>query len=113
MITILFAAQIAFLIQVTHSIEELVTGFHKKWYLFKMPFFVFFLFEIGFTFFWFLVIFTSYFSNEKLLLFYILLMFANAIQHLVWFGINKKYVPGLVTALFHLSWSIISLISIY
>ena len=26
-------------IQCVHSLEELSTGFHKKWYLFSMPFF--------------------------------------------------------------------------
>lgn len=110
-ITIQLAAQISFLIQIIHSIEELSTGFHKKWYLFKMPFYIFLLFEICFTFIWYLVIFTN--NNEKYVLFYLILMFANAIQHLVWFGIQKKYVPGLVTALFHLAWSTSVLLSIY
>ncbi len=32
---------ISLLVQIVHAIEELGTGFNKKWYAFKMPFWVF------------------------------------------------------------------------
>lgn len=105
MLSLLLVSQITFFIQLAHSIEELSTGFHKQWYLFKMPFYIFLLFEIVFTLFWFISIFTSFFQqNEIILRFFLLLMFANGIQHLVWFGSVKRYVPGLGTALLHIGW---------
>lgn len=86
-------------IQCLHSIEELSTGFHKKWYLFRMPFAVFLGFEIIFLTFWTLVLLHPAMQwRYALMTFFNLLMFANGIQHLVWAGIEKKYVPGLVTA---------------
>ncbi len=98
----LFATIILF-IQIAHSIEELSTGFHKKWYLFKMSFKVFLTFEICFTLFWSSVIFFQNFpSREILLSFFLILMFANGVQHLVWAGSVKKYVPGLYTAFLHI-----------
>ncbi len=107
MLTLLLAAQISFFIQLVHSLEELSTGFHKKWYLFTMPFWVFLTFEICFSLFWFICIFTDLFSNKVVLLHvFILLMFANGIQHLVWFGWSKKYNPGFITSLAHVGWFI-------
>lgn len=96
-------ASLMYLVQVCHSVEELSTGFHKKWYLFKMPFNIFLTFEILHNIFWGLVIFTNFIPfKEMLTAFFIALMFANGIQHLVWFGVEKKYVPGLVTAPIHI-----------
>lgn len=89
-------------LQIVHSLEELTTGFHKRWYLFKMPFWVFLLFEIIFTSFWILILLNPGFPNRELFQkIFVLLMFANGIQHLVWFGVEKKYVPGLITAPIH------------
>ena len=86
-------------IQCLHSIEELFTGFHRKWYLFHMPFALFLGFEIIFLAFWVLVLlFPAMPSRYTLMTFFNLLMFANGIQHLVWGGVEKKYVPGLLTA---------------
>lgn len=86
-------------IQCLHSLEELSTGFHKKWYLFSMPFSVFLIFEIVFLSFWIFVWLMPTLSHKELLMaFFNLLMFANGIQHLVWAGVKKKYVPGLITA---------------
>lgn len=91
------------LVQIAHSVEELLTGFHKKWYLFPMPFCVFLLFEVLHNLFWSLVILTNVvpYKNE-LTAFFLVLMFANGVQHLVWFGSTKKYVPGLITAPLHI-----------
>ena len=96
------------IIQFAHAVEELLTGFHKKWYLFKMPFWIFFLFEILFSLFWILVLLIDLFPNrETLQTFFLVLMLANGIQHIIWWRIVKKYVPGLITAPLHIVVSLI------
>jgi hypothetical protein len=86
-------------IQFLHSIEELSTGFHRKWYLFAMPFPVFLAFEIAFLSFWIAILLLPDFPHRTgFMMFFNLLMFANGIQHLVWAAAVKRYVPGLVTA---------------
>ena len=96
-------AFISFGVQLLHSLEELSTGFNKKWYLYKMPFRTFLAFEIFFSLFWGIVIFYKSFpARDGLLAFFMVLMFANGVQHLVWSGCVKKYVPGLVTAPIHI-----------
>ena len=90
--------------QLVHSVEELSTSFHKKWYLFKMPFWVFLTFEILFSLFWIVVLMLPTSSYKiSLQVTFLLLMFANGIQHLVWWGNVKKYVPGLITAFIHVA----------
>ncbi len=37
-------------------------------------------------------------NRDYLMGFFNVLMFANGLWHIAWFGIVKKYVPGLVTA---------------
>ncbi len=94
-----FAFQMLLCAQFLHSIEELSTGFHAKWYLFRMPFLVFLLWEILFQLFWISILFLPNIPNrDQLMNFFLWLMLANGIQHLVWAGIKKKYVPGLGTA---------------
>lgn len=91
-------------VQLLHSLEELFTEFHKKWYLFKMPFWVFFTFEISFNLFWGIVLFLQNFPfRESFLVFFIILMFANGVQHIIWWRFAKKYVPGLITAFVHIA----------
>ena len=91
------------LVQIVHVIEELSAGFHKKWYLFTMPFWIFLLFELIFEGFWIAVYFLQDFPNRPYLqAFFLALMFANGVQHLVWAGSVKKYVPGLITAPIHI-----------
>ncbi|MBT8257078.1 MAG: HXXEE domain-containing protein [Bacteroidia bacterium] len=86
-------------IQILHSIEELTTGFNKRFPFFKLSFASFLIFEILFLSFWILVYSIESFPiRTELMAFYLLLMFANGIWHLAWWGIEKKYVPGLVTA---------------
>jgi hypothetical protein len=94
---------ISLLVQLIHSVEELTTGFHKRWYLFKMPFQIFLSFEILFSAFWIFVYFSSFAYRENFQVFFLILMFANGIQHLVWWGCEKKYVPGLITAFAHIA----------
>lgn len=94
-------------VQLLHSLEELSTGFHKKWYLFKMPFWVFLTFEIFFNLFWGIVLFLQNFPfREGFLAFFIILMFANGAQHTIWWRFAKKYVPGLITAFVHIAVSL-------
>lgn len=96
-------ASLMYLVQICHSVEEVSTGFHKKWYLFRMSFKLFLAFEILHNIFWGLVIFTNIIPfKEQLTALFIPLMFANGIQHIVWFGAQKKYVPGLITAPIHI-----------
>lgn len=86
-------------IQFLHSIEELTTGFHEKFPLFKMKFKTFLLFEIVFFIFWMALFLIKQFDlRRQLMAFFPLLMFANGLWHIVWWGIAKKYVPGLITA---------------
>ncbi len=90
-------------VQILHSIEELTMGFHKKWYLMKLSFKTFLIFEIIHNAFWSYVVLNKEVAFRKeLLLFFIALMFANGVQHLVWFGFKKKYVPGLLTSPIHI-----------
>ena len=86
-------------IQFFHSIEELSNGFHEKFPLVKMKFKIFMAFEIIFFGFWIAVfLFTSFKYRNQFMAFFNILMFANGLWHIVWWGITKKYVPGLVTA---------------
>jgi hypothetical protein len=101
--SLLLLAELMYLAQLCHSFEELTHGFHKKWYLFKMPFWVFLTFEILFNLFWAVVIFSNVLANkETLLVVWIALMTLNGMQHVVWSVVLKKYVPGLYTAPLHL-----------
>jgi len=64
-----------------------------------MKFRTFLIFEILFFSFWVAIFFAKEFQyRDQAMAFFNLLMFANGIWHLVWWGIVKKYVPGLVTA---------------
>jgi hypothetical protein len=93
---------LSLLTQLVHSAEELTTGFHRKWYLFTMPFWLFLLFEICFSVFFLAALFSSAFPfREAIQAFFIVLMFANGVQHIVWWGSVKTYVPGLITAPIH------------
>lgn len=95
---------ISLLVQLVHSAEELLTGFHRQWYLFKMPFSVFLLFEVVFSSFWVWVLLQADFPHRiGLQMFFLILMFANGVQHIVWWGSVKKYVPGLITAFLHIA----------
>lgn len=102
MINILLFAWIIYAVQIIHSLEELSTGFHKKWFVFKMPFRTFLAFEIIHNSFWAIVlIYKSFPFRLELLAFFIVLMFAQSLWHLAWWAMKKEYVPGLVTAIIH------------
>lgn len=104
-------AIVIFIVQIFHSIEELSTGFHKKWYLFKMPFWVFLTFEICFTIFWAYVLLVPTFPHRlSFLSFFIALMLANGLQHIIWWRFAKKYVPGLITAPIHVVFAALILV---
>lgn len=102
MIQLELFALLFLLTQILHSVEELLTGFHNKWYLTKLSFKTFLTFEIFHNLFWTTVVFVKGFPyRNDLLFFFFALMFANGVQHIVWFGFKKKYVPGLITAPIH------------
>lgn len=85
--------------QIFHSLEEVATGFHKRFPLFTMPLWLFIVFELLFQgFFW--LVFSQDPFEMKVVLGHVfaLLMFANGLWHIVWWGIEKRYVPGLLTA---------------
>lgn len=93
---------ISLITQLFHSVEELSTGFHKKWYLSTMPFWVFLLFEVVFSLFWIGVyLYKDFPYREALQISFLILMFINGIQHVIWWRFKKKYVPGLITAFLH------------
>lgn len=89
------------LTQLLHSQEEIWTGFHKRWFGFTMPRWVFVLFEILFS-----LPIVAYIVNPDLPLanwymhFFSLVMLVNGIGHIVWSLVVKSYVPGLATAPF-------------
>ena len=87
------------LTQLVHSQEEIWAGFHKRWFLFTMPRWVFIGFEMLFS-----LPIIIYLVNPNLpyangyLQVFAILMFINGIEHIVWALVEKKYVPGLITA---------------
>lgn len=99
---VLFAA-LMYVVQLIHSVEELTTGFHKKWFVFKMKFRTFLSFEIVHNLFWLLVLLLPTFPFRiQFLAFFIIEMLANGIEHVIWAGTVKKYVPGLLSAPIHI-----------
>jgi len=93
-------------IQMLHSIEELSNKFNVKFPLFKMSSRFFLYFEILFFLFWLSVLLITIFPYRNIFMsimsIFILLMFVNGLWHVVWWGINKKYVPGLFTEPFYI-----------
>jgi hypothetical protein len=69
-----------------------------------MPFWLFLLFELTLlSFLGFIWLNHSFPNREYFQAFFLALMFANGVQHLVWSGAAKKYVPGLITAPVHIA----------
>jgi hypothetical protein len=100
-----------YFVQLLHSIEELLNNFHKRWFYKKLSFHFFLTFEILHDIFWGLVIFFPAFPFRLFLLnIFTLLMFANGVEHIVWYMWEKKYIPGLLTAPIHvLSYTIFTI----
>lgn len=86
-------------LQLLHSQEELWTGFHKKWFLFKMPFWVFLTFELVLS-----ATIIVYMVDVRLaganvfMPWFIFAMLLNGMDHIIWAAVTKQYVPGLITA---------------
>lgn len=87
------------LIQLAHSQEEIWTGFHKRWFVFTMPRWVFIIFEILFS-----IPIIAYIANPGLPLadWYMpliaLVMLIDGVRRIVWGLVERKNVLGLVTA---------------
>lgn len=95
------AFAISCLIQVFHSLEEILTRFELRWPLWKMNRLTFVSFEILFTLMFLSVLilqppFFVVFANA-----FLMVMFANGIWHIFWGWSEKRYVPGLITAPLH------------
>lgn len=101
MVEIQTFATLIFIVQLFHSVEELSTGFYKKWFFFKMSFRTFLTFEILLYLLVLLILIFNFPYKNYLLAFFIVLMFAQSLWHLAWWAMEKKYVPGLVTAIIH------------
>ena len=100
MLTLAFT--ISSIIQILHSLEEIFTHFERRWPLWKTSRAVFVSFEIVFSA---LFLYVLFFQPSFYVIFakaFILLMFANGIWHLFWGWSERQYVPGLITAPFHI-----------
>jgi hypothetical protein len=87
------------LVQLLHSQEEIWTGFHKKWFVFTMPRWVFMAFEalLSAT----IIAYILYPHLSGAVAFsqwFIFAMLLNGMEHIVWAAVKKTYVPGLITA---------------
>lgn len=88
-------------VQLIHSQEEIWTGFHRQWFVFTMPRALFIAFEIAFT-----IPILVYMLNPEApgasvyMPWFMFVMLLNGMEHVVWAGVKKNYVPGLVTAPF-------------
>lgn len=61
----------------------------------------FVIFEVLFIGFWIVVLLSPVLAyRDELMALFALLMFSNGLWHVVWWGIVKKYVPGLISAPF-------------
>lgn len=85
--------------QLIHSQEEIWTDFHKRWFIFTMPRWLFVSFEAVFS-----AIILLYavwphlsFAHQFMTVF-AWLMLANGLEHIIWAIVEKRYVPGLITA---------------
>lgn len=104
---IITAFTISCIIQIFHSLEEIFTRFDKRWPLWRMSRTTFVAFEIVFSLVFLYVLFFQPSFYEIFAKAFLLLMFANGIWHLFWGWNEKRYVPGVITAPFHVLNSII------
>ena len=87
------------IVQLIHSQEEIWTGFHKKWFLFTMPRWVFIGLEAVLTFFILFYMFNPDApGGQGFMYWFIFAMLLNGMEHIIWAAVKKRYVPGLVTA---------------
>ncbi len=89
------------ILQLLHSQEEIWTGFHKKWFLWPMPLWLFVTFEVILS-----ATIIVYMINPQLpgasgfMTWFMFVMLLNGMEHIIWAAMKKSYVPGLVTAPF-------------
>ena len=89
------------ILQLAHSQEEIWTGFHKKWFVFTMPSWVFLCFEAVLSATIIVYILRPHLAGAGVLTpWFIFAMLLNGMEHIIWAAVKKSYVPGLVTAPF-------------
>ena len=86
-------------VQLIHSQEEIWTNFHRRWFVFKMPRWVFISFEIVLSAFIVLYMIQPGIAPVSVVVpIFALVMLINGLEHVIWGLVEKRYVPGLVTA---------------
>ncbi len=86
-------------IQLLHSQEEMWTGFHKKWFVTKLPLWLFVAFEIILSAAIIAYIFSPTLPGAQTFMpWFIFAMLLNGMEHIIWGAVEKRYVPGLATA---------------
>ncbi|OGD81596.1 hypothetical protein A2572_04425 [Candidatus Collierbacteria bacterium RIFOXYD1_FULL_40_9] len=96
------AFTVSCIVQIFHSLEEIFNHFEKRWSLWKTSRATFVTFEVLFSL---LFLYTLLFQPSFYAAFakaFLLLMFANGVWHLFWGWSDRRYVPGLITAPFHI-----------
>lgn len=87
------------LTQLAHSQEEIWTGFHKRWFVFKMPQWLFIVFESALSILIIVYIIWPGLPFAGILMpAFALIMLINGLGHVIWAIIERQYVPGLATA---------------
>ena len=87
------------IVQLIHSQEEIWTGFHKKWFLFRMPKWVFLTFEAVLSAAIITYLFKPHLAGATIFMpWFIFAMLLNGMEHVIWAAVKKGYVPGLATA---------------
>ena len=96
-----FYFKILVIIQLLHSQEEIWGKFEKRWPVWKMSREFFVTVEILFSALLILMFFIPTLPYRyQFMVFFNWFMFANGIWHMMWAAIEKRYVPGLITAPF-------------
>ncbi|MFA6537533.1 MAG: hypothetical protein WCT18_04025 [Patescibacteria group bacterium] len=90
-------------IQAFHSIEKLSTGFHEKFPLFKMKWITFLIIEIIWVGLWIgIFLYKELEYRDYLLSAFNIIVFGFGVWEFAWWGIVKKYVPGLIAGFMYI-----------
>lgn len=85
--------------QLIHSQEEIWTGFHKKWFVFTMPRWLFIMFEVALSAVIILYLVNpQFYAADVFMKWFMFVMLLNGMEHVIWAAVKRAYMPGLVTA---------------